>query len=628
MNGHDPLNDKRYHANLTAIKQTHAHLYQVLTSITDTIYRTEPARSGLLTLICRHENQDFYLHSKFKPEDEALKSIQNPKINLHADHFIVLGLGLGYHLQLLLDHKPKTSRVLLIEPNPAIVNHSLKTLDWATLLNRKDFFFCLGTDPNVLAASLQQFIDVTTFESLENIELPSEIRFAEPFFKTCRQTIDNEIKSLLYDFKTRLAEDAVVPRNILKNIHHILHTRPVKTLENRFRGKPGFIVSAGPSLDKNILFLKKIKNRGVIICVDTALKPLLKRGIHPHFTITADPSYKNYLHLLGTESELTYFLVSDTGISSNVYTDFNDHLFSVSLGKPIMHMIEQNIGEIGQLDAWGSVISLALSFAIYIGTDPIVFLGQDFAFTNMRNHCRGTSWEDSWMENSRDLDAMQRAENRSIGGISKVSDTRDIDDAPTMTSDKLLLYKNYLAKIFPTYPKHHFINATEGGILTEIEPQPLHRVLETTVYPQEPIDIQSVFDIPTLYNSENKKKLMVFFRAKTDFFKKYKHKLLDIGDKLKTAETLAFSSIYPLLEEAHQLKNLLYANPQNGDIAEMWSQGPIFEFLKRYKKLEPHGVSPDNAGEWVRLFRDYFEKLFPLISGIKDSFEDALKNLR
>ena len=52
----------------------------------------------------------------------------------------------------------------------------------------------------------------------------------------------------------------------------------IKNIENENKeGYPAFIVSAGPSLDKNIDMLKAVKGRGMIMAVDTAIKPLLKK---------------------------------------------------------------------------------------------------------------------------------------------------------------------------------------------------------------------------------------------------------------------------------------------------------------------------------------------------------------
>lgn len=617
-----------YQENLNAIKQLNPQLRDALDSLETQDYRTEPSRSQHLTLIYHNkaDGQDYYIHSRFKPLEEAAKILK--KANLNADHIIIFGLGLGYHLELVLAHKPKDTRVLLIEPELEIFKHSLKTLDWRQLFRREDFFYCLGPHMNMVAASVQQFLDLPVFDTLEWLELPSEARFLEPFFGAARREIDNEIKTQLYDFKTRVAEDSVVPRNILKNIKGILQTRPAKSLQNRFTGKPAIIVSAGPSLDKNILYLKKIDNRAVIICVDTALKPLLKRGIQPHFTVTADPSYKNYLHLQGTENRIDYFVVSDPGISAQVYDDFNPHIFSISLGKPILKMIEETIGEIGEVDAWGSVISLALSFAVYLGCNPVVFLGQDFAFSGMRNHCRGTSWEDTWLEYSRDLDLLQRREKQSITGIARTSEVPDIFNNTVMTSDRLMLYKNFLVKMVATYPDRRFINATEGGILAEIETKPFYRVLEEFIYPLESIDFCDLFNVPLIYAPHTKKRLTAFLKAKSGFFKKYLRKTNEITGKLEGAEHLSWDTASLLVQEAQKIKDQLYANVQNCELVEMWSQAPIFYFLKGYRKLEKKGFGESSQEEWVCLFRDYFTRLTPHVTGIIDSFDTGVKQLQ
>ncbi len=617
----------RLENNLKYIESVDANLHGVLSAVKETRYSTVPSRKGGLTMVYRQGAETFYLHSKFKPEEEALKLVQ--KINPEANHIVVLGLGAGYHLQFLMAAKPPKTRVLLVEPDIEIFWHSLKTIDWSVILGRKDFFFSIGIDMNMLSGAIQSFLDVASFSKLETLELPSEARFHAGIFSTIKETIDNEIRTQLLDFKSRLAEDSMVPRNILKNIPGILKTRPVKPLENAFTGLPGFIVSAGPSLDKNILYLKKINHRAVIICVDTALKPLLKRGIHPHFTMVADPSYRNYLHLQGTETDIRYFLVADAGISTRVYDDFHPHMFTVSLGKPIIRMIEENIGEIGEVDAWGSVISLALSFAVYIGLEPIVFLGQDFAYTDMRNHCRGTSWEDSWTENTSDTGQMQRKEKNSISGIAKMSEVKDIYGQDTVSSDRLLLYKNYLVKMLGQYRGKRFINATEGGVLQEIENMPLYRVLKEVVFPGKPVDLQDLFGVPTLDSPQTRKKLLTFFKAKMSFFRKYGNKLDKMIQRLETASSSPLGSLPTLLEEAENLKDFLYqSNLQNGELIEMWSQGPIYNYLKKSAPLHGQAITQANRGEFTGVFLDYFNKLQPLVNNAADSFGASAKELQ
>lgn len=609
--------------NLNSIRALHPELWELLKVIKPVSYRSEVSRSGVPTLIYQHGGQEYYIHSRFDPVREAVKLTQ--KHDLSVNHVILLGLGLGYQLEIVMSQKEPGTRVLVIEPEIEILYHSLQRVNWVPLFSRPDFFYFFGRDVRLLAATVEKFIDLVTFERYEIVELASEARFLASYFHGVRELIDSETRSLLYDFKTRLAEDALVPRNILKNSAGILRSRPVRSIKNHFAGRPGFIVSAGPSLDKNVLQLKKIGDRAIIISVDTALKPLLKWGIQPHFTVTADPSFKNYLHLQGTEKQLRYFLVAETGISSQVYRDFGPQIFSVSLGKPMVRMLEENIGEIGEIEAWGSVISLAVNFALYLGLGPVVFLGQDFAFTQMRNHCRGTSWEDDWIEYHQDLGILQRSEKGSITGNVQVSEVRDIYGQLTMTSDRLLLYKNYLAKIVMGRGVDLFINASEGGIFTGIPHRPLYQVIREYVFPAPVLDIAGLFEVPVMENQRNKRQLEIFFNGKLVFFKKYSHKIDIFLQGAGAGLDLPPLTLESLIVKAEELKNQLYANRQNGDIVEMWSQGPIFDFLKRSGKLKKKGVK---AMEMVGLYLDYFKRLKNLLENIISSLEESIRRLR
>ncbi len=268
--------------------------------------------------------------------------------------------------------------------------------------------------------------------------------------------------------------------------------------------------------------------------------------------------------------------------------------------------------------------SLALNFAEYLGLDPIVFLGQDFAYTDMRNHCRGTSWEENWAASSADLSNLQRREKQSIAGIAKMQELNDIYGHPTVTSDRLLLYKNYMVKALDGMTDKTLINATGGGILGEIQTMDLSRVLRDYVYQSDPIDFNGLFDVPPIYSSRNNKKLLTFFRAKASFFRKYKKKLQNSLKRLETSDVLSYQAAVSVLNEADGIKGRLYNNIQHGEIVEMWSQGPIYTFLKRSGKLKNQGVTQQNKDEYILIFQDYFNQLVPMVSDIIESFDTGI----
>jgi len=48
------------------------------------------------------------------------------------------------------------------------------------------------------------------------------------------------------------------------------------------------IVSAGPSLRKNMHLLREAKDKAIIIATQTMLRPLIDMGIEPHYVTSLD----------------------------------------------------------------------------------------------------------------------------------------------------------------------------------------------------------------------------------------------------------------------------------------------------------------------------------------------------
>ncbi len=589
----------------------------------------EPSKSGLLTMKYRADDNEYYIHSKFHPINEAVRSVAD--IDSTADHFVVLGIGLGYHITVLAEKVQEYARILIIEPDPEIFAASLNTVDWEYLFNNKNISLYLNYDLSGLPEAILDFIAVSSFEKMEFLELSSLVRFNQTYYQNVRASLEQEIKAILYDFQTRLAERSMVGTNVLKNLPWIFKSKPVNSLKDRFKGVPGFIVSAGPSLDRDIRKLKKIDNRGIIICVDTALKPLLKNGIQPHFTAAIDPSYKNYLHLMNTEEEFENFVIAETGVASQIFKDYEGRIFTSNLGKPLMNMIESTIGEIGQIDAWGSVISMALNLAVYMGLNPVTFIGQDFAFTDMRNHCRHTSWEENWLEYYRNrLGDLQRMETLSIGGIAQVREEPDVYGNKTLSSDKLLLYKNYLARMAEEFRDTEIFNSSDGGVFTEIPHIPLTDFIRKYIYKRPAVDFSVTETIPRIRTKQKEIKLIKFLDAKHAFFRKYlskTEKLISKLEELHNADQIS-NDLTSIMEEAEKLKNSLYQNMDNGELVEMWSQAPIFTYLRKTRSLNKQNPDENYIKEVVEITLDYFTSLKPLLTSIVDSFKAAVKEIK
>ena len=581
------------------------------------------ARSGDPTLALLTPNGPLDLHSRYQPRREAVGLIQS--IDLQADHFVLLGLGLGYHLLELCARKAPEARILVCEPDWGVARESMHHLPWKELLDQGVTLF-VGGDEDAFSETVLTFVNVILFSRLEILEFPGEKTLYGPLFRALRQRLDREIQTLMYDLQTRLAEDAMVGRNYLRNLPLMLQTRPAEGLRGIFHGVPGIIIGAGPSLDGDILDLHQVRNRACIIAVDTALKPLLAAGIQPHFTVTVDPSHKNYRHLLGTEQRLKFHLLAEGSVAPTIFRDFTPHIFTTLLDRPLPQQLEAAMGPIGQIPAWGSVISLAFNAALSMGLGPIAFLGQDFAYSQGRHHCRHSTWQEQWRQ-GRHLASpllLEQQERASIDNITRSVEVPDIHGRHVISSDKMLLYKNYLVRLI-RQSGVPVVNCSSQGALTEIPHLPFRHFLRDSIRSQQTFDPFLPQRLPLLKTTARLKQLRTYLQENERFFTAYHDKIRLQLEHLPPADCVDQDRLLQQVSRAERLRNELYQTSAHGDLMEMWSQRPIFTHLRKLRKI------PDAPQDRVLALRqaseDYFSSLEGQCADLAQRFKDARRAL-
>jgi len=204
-------------------------------------------------------------------------------------------------------------------------------------------------------------------------------------------------------------------RNLADNLAGVLHFPGVNHLANVFSqtGIPVFLAAAGPSLGRVGPHLAEIRQRCVIIAVDTSLRFLLAHGIEPDFVVSVDPQYWNVRHLhraaapnaaLIAESAVYPSILKpilrggegEAGHSLNSvgFDSFKRVFFCQSLF-PLGRFIEDRTDPKGVLGAGGSVATSAWDFARLLGTDAIWIAGLDLAFPGRQTHFKGALFEEN-----------------------------------------------------------------------------------------------------------------------------------------------------------------------------------------------------------------------------------------
>ena len=148
------------------------------------------------------------------------------------------------------------------------------------------------------------------------------------------------------------------------------------------------MISAGPSLDTALPYLKHIQNDFLITCVDTAFPVLLQAGIEPVYVFSLDPQSESALYFADYKNGSTKLVFTATA-NHDVLKNFPGECFVVYKEGHIFSQ-PQEIKQKGVTQAGGSVSCLGLDALIQFGCNPIFLVGQDCALTSSRYYSKST----------------------------------------------------------------------------------------------------------------------------------------------------------------------------------------------------------------------------------------------
>lgn len=222
-----------------------------------------------------------------------------------------------------------------------------------------------------------------------------------------------------------------------------------------FSGKPVIIVSAGPSLDKNIDLLQEAKNKALIVAVGSAMTILEAKGIKPHFRLAIDPGLRNE-QLFATVSKKDVPLLYAEHLFYKVLPVYKAPKIQINVtgNSNLTHYLYKCARiPLNTIASGFSVANVAANLMLFWQCEPIVFVGQDLAYTDDRLHAGG-SW-DSDIENE---------------FIKKKYRRKDIYGQDVYTDAAFDGERQILEWTINAYPHVQFFNASEGGVAIEGAP--------------------------------------------------------------------------------------------------------------------------------------------------------------
>ncbi len=283
--------------------------------------------------------------------------------------------------------------------------------------------------------------------------------------------------------------------HLLQNIPSMLESIPFQRIlsqrKNQFEN--AIVVSAGPSLAKQLPLLKAYQEKAVIFCADGALSMLEKEGIVPDYVTNLD----------FTDLAMKFFQNKENKLSLNVLScATHPSLVRVLDNKSVILRDDPlyqrfNLNDFGYIDTGTHVSHFSYTLALALGFKNIIMIGQDLAFDEEGNsHSKGFSYGEQFNGEK----TVPTLKTQAYGGKGEVLTHITWND-----------YRIKLEYLFACNSKEaKFYNATEGGARIHFTGElSFKECCEKLLTKEKP-----KFDIPKSLTQNRSDKLLVKFKEK------------------------------------------------------------------------------------------------------------------
>lgn len=352
------------------------------------------AKNGEDVLIIQKDDKEYRLNSLYNPEEEAKHWIKQYTFHDICKVILMYGIGTGVFIRKLLEHMKEDGHIIIYEPSIKIFGYILQFINLTDIFSDKrvSIIVCNIND-ELYRVVLSNYIDEATVKNQLIIRHPI---YEEIFIEECKEflkgIVDNNTR-----VNTNLAFERqmnqLMSENVINNLDIL---RDNYIVEDYFKGIstdiPVIIVAAGPSLDKNVEYLKQAKGKSIIIAVTRALDVLYQHNIEPDFFAIIDPSESlEQLTSWKGRNDIPIFCRMESSHSMLAYHQ-GIKLF-VGGGMLVNHWLEKIKKHTKPCSAGGSVATMVFRILENLNFKRIILVGQDLAYSDGYTHAGGVKEE-------------------------------------------------------------------------------------------------------------------------------------------------------------------------------------------------------------------------------------------
>lgn len=285
--------------------------------------------------------------------------------------FVFIGVGCGVHIHEIYK-KIDSMNTLIIEPNLEIFRLSMFLIDYSIFEEGNKKLF-LSVDENKIER-------IFTFDMFSNYHAYMNYNIKHHLFWMNYKYLLDE----LIDYYGQNYAGAFPHQSVLKVFDRTLEFFKNKyrffqkdlVLENKpLKDKKVLLISAGPSLDSKIEWIKENQDKFVVVCVDVILRKLEKNGIVPDIVFSIDPS-----HLCAK-----YLTCEDKGFLKNsvIVLLSQQHEKVLETIKDLNFYFTSPLyisRKLGYAFSLANVGTFSFAFSLFLGANELYTIGNDAAF--------------------------------------------------------------------------------------------------------------------------------------------------------------------------------------------------------------------------------------------------------
>ncbi|EGB1353918.1 motility associated factor glycosyltransferase family protein [Campylobacter coli] len=443
-------------------------------------------------------------------------------------------------------------------------------------------------------------------------------KFYEDIWHKADELCEKNIKVVIRNLNSSLCIGFECYSHLLQNIPSMLESIPFQRIlsERKNKFENAIVVSAGPSLTKQLPLLKAYQDKAVIFCADGALSMLEKEGIVPDYVTNLDFTDLAMKFFQNKENLKQSIIALECATHPNIVRSLNAENCMIVLRNKALYQ-RFNLNDFGYIDTGTHVSHFSYTLALALGFKNIIMIGQDLAFDEKGNsHSKGFDFGEKF-SGEENIDKLKVP---AYGGKGEVLTHITWND-----------YRIKLEYLFACNSKEaKFYNATEGGarinFTEELSFKECCEKLLTKFKPK--------FELPKSLTKNRSDKLLVKFKEKIQKDQENAKRFLNDALALKQIleNILSKDFLLPLefLEKVYQnIENFNHSLDEDEFIQDEVLRGAfayrgklISDVLKLHIQDKTHFITAYIKAyhEWLLYF---IEKLEQRINIIINSFKET-----